>query len=198
MIGPRTLATRIVATWHIVARHRLPGVPSEPPSLRVGVPETRQVEQEVVRRMRAGDRVQSDDARRRDVRVVHVRVAAPRRPSSSASTDPAPPSPTIPTRVRCSNSWPASPNSRLCRWYVPIAAAFAAGLGNSNSRRWPTTVLAEENQPQSTDVPFAHCWAEEIADAKYVEDVVQRWRLQERPPMNAQNVDDGAGEDVLE
>jgi DNA helicase HerA-like ATPase len=43
--------------------------------------------------------------------------------------------------------------------------------------------LPEEQRPHSADVPFAACWTTESADLAYVEDVVRRWRLQERPPV---------------
>ena len=43
--------------------------------------------------------------------------------------------------------------------------------------------LAENSQPQSTDVPFAHCWKTDTVTTDYVEAVVRRWRLQERPPI---------------
>ncbi len=73
--------------------------------------------------------------------------------------------------------------------------ALVVGEGSIVPVRLRFSDLAEENQPQSTDVPFAHCWAREVADAEYVEDVVQRWRLQERPPIRELNTKDGTGED---
>ena len=76
--------------------------------------------------------------------------------------------------------------------------ALVVGEGSVVPVRLRFSDLAEENQPQSTDVPFAHCWAEESADVEYVEDVVRRWRLQERPPIGTQNNDDGTDEDASE
>ena len=43
--------------------------------------------------------------------------------------------------------------------------------------------LAEEHRPQSADVPFAALWSNEGTADDYVESVVRRWRLQERPPI---------------
>jgi len=49
--------------------------------------------------------------------------------------------------------------------------------------------LAEEHQPQSADVPFSARWAAADNDAEYVENVVRRWRLQERPPVIPQETE---------
>ena len=65
--------------------------------------------------------------------------------------------------------------------------ALVVGEGSVVPVRLRFSDLAEEYQPQSTDVPFASCWANEIADGNYVEDVVRRWRIQERPPAAAAN-----------
>lgn len=56
--------------------------------------------------------------------------------------------------------------------------------------------LSEENQPQSTDVPFTQCWSDERADREYVKEVIRRWRLQERPPIAKTNEEDEAGDEV--
>lgn len=61
--------------------------------------------------------------------------------------------------------------------------ALVVGEGSVVPVRLRFNDLAEENQPQSTDVPFAQCWATETVDGEYVESVVRRWRLQERPPI---------------
>ena len=61
--------------------------------------------------------------------------------------------------------------------------ALVVGEGSVVPVRLRFNDLAEENQPQSTDVPFAKCWATETANAEYVEAVLRRWRLQERPPV---------------
>ena len=60
--------------------------------------------------------------------------------------------------------------------------ALVVGEGSVVPVRLRFNDLPEENRPQSADVPFAKCWSKETADAAYVEDVVRRWRLQERPP----------------
>lgn len=61
--------------------------------------------------------------------------------------------------------------------------ALVVGEGSVVPVRLRFNDLAKENQPQSTDVPFTHLWATETANADYVESVVRRWRLQERPPV---------------
>lgn len=61
--------------------------------------------------------------------------------------------------------------------------ALVVGEGSVVPVRLRFNDLAAENQPQSTDVPFANCWATETVDADYLEAVVRRWRLQERPPV---------------
>ncbi len=68
--------------------------------------------------------------------------------------------------------------------------ALVVGEGSVVPVRLRFSDLAEENQPQSTDVPFARYWADETTDGEYVKDVVRRWRLQERPPIAGVNVDD--------
>ena len=67
--------------------------------------------------------------------------------------------------------------------------ALVVGEGSVVPVRLRFNDLAEENQPQSTDVPFASCWAAETTDGEYVEDVVRRWRLQERPPIIGANAE---------
>ncbi|MCR9194543.1 MAG: DUF87 domain-containing protein [Hyphomonas sp.] len=61
--------------------------------------------------------------------------------------------------------------------------ALVVGEGSVVPVRLRFNDLPEENRPQSADVPFAACWAEEAADAAYVENAIRRWRLQERPPL---------------
>ena len=75
--------------------------------------------------------------------------------------------------------------------------ALVVGEGSVVPVRLRFSDLAEKNQPQSTDVPFAHCWAGETADEEYVNDVVRRWRLQERPPIRRARVDDAVGDESL-
>ncbi len=60
--------------------------------------------------------------------------------------------------------------------------ALVVGEGSVVPVRLRFNDLAEEHQPQSSDVPFAALWNETDRDGKYVESVVRRWRLQERPP----------------
>ena len=61
--------------------------------------------------------------------------------------------------------------------------ALVVGEGSVVPVRLRFLDLAEKNQPQSTDVRFAHCWETDTATADYVQAVVRRWRLQERPPI---------------
>ena len=61
--------------------------------------------------------------------------------------------------------------------------ALVVGEGTVVPVRLRFNDLAEEHQPQSADVPFAARWAAANNDAEYVESVVRRWRLQERPPV---------------
>ena len=61
--------------------------------------------------------------------------------------------------------------------------ALVVGEGSVVPVRLRFLDLAENSQPQSTDVPFAHCWKTDTATADYVKEVVRRWRLQERPPI---------------
>ena len=68
--------------------------------------------------------------------------------------------------------------------------ALVVGEGSVVPVRLRFSDLAEENQPQSTDVPFARLWVDETTDGEYVKDVVRRWRLQERPPIVGVNADD--------
>ncbi len=68
--------------------------------------------------------------------------------------------------------------------------ALVVGEGSVVPVRLRFSDLAEENQPQSTDVPFTRCWADETTDGEYVKDVVRRWRLQERPPIAGGIADD--------
>lgn len=60
--------------------------------------------------------------------------------------------------------------------------ALVVGEGSVVPMRLRFNDLPEDRRPQSADVPFAACWSAETADATYVEAVVRRWRLQERPP----------------
>jgi len=62
--------------------------------------------------------------------------------------------------------------------------ALVVGEGSVVPMRLRFNDLPEDRRPHSADVPFAACWAEEAADMAHVEDVVRRWRLQERPPLN--------------
>lgn len=61
--------------------------------------------------------------------------------------------------------------------------ALVVGEGTVVPVRLRFNDLAEEHQPQSADVPFAERWAAANNGAEYVESVVRRWRLQERPPV---------------
>ena len=63
--------------------------------------------------------------------------------------------------------------------------ALVVGEGSVVPMRLRFNDLPENRRPHSADVPFAACWAEETADMAYVEGVVRRWRLQERPPAEA-------------
>ena len=45
--------------------------------------------------------------------------------------------------------------------------------------------LEEEKRPQSSDVSFSQCWSTGREGEEYVQGVVQRWRLQERPPVDS-------------
>ena len=75
--------------------------------------------------------------------------------------------------------------------------ALVVGEGSVVPVRLRFSDLAEENRPQSTDVPFASCWSDEMTDGEYVEDVVRRWRLQERPPVSEANANDGADDEAI-
>ena len=68
--------------------------------------------------------------------------------------------------------------------------ALVVGEGSVVPVRMRFNDLAEEHQPQSTDVHFGRCWENETTSGEYVEDVVRRWRLQERPPIAGVNADD--------
>lgn len=61
--------------------------------------------------------------------------------------------------------------------------ALVVGEGTIVPVRLRFNDLAEEHRPQSADVPFAERWAARDNDVEYVESVVRRWRLQERPPV---------------
>lgn len=61
--------------------------------------------------------------------------------------------------------------------------ALVVGEGSVVPMRLRFNDLAPKHQPHSTDVPFAERWANEIADDDYVQSVIRRWRLQERPPI---------------
>lgn len=58
--------------------------------------------------------------------------------------------------------------------------ALVVGEGTVVPARLRFNDLPEENRPQSSDVPFAERWSDEIADSGYVDNVIRRWRLQER------------------
>ncbi len=59
--------------------------------------------------------------------------------------------------------------------------ALVVGEGSVVPVRLRFNDLPEDRRPHSADVPFAARWTEEAADLAYVEAVVRRWRLQERP-----------------
>lgn len=61
--------------------------------------------------------------------------------------------------------------------------ALVVGEGSVVPVRLRFNDLAAEHQPQSADVPFAARWAATDHDGEYVESVVRRWRLQDRPPV---------------
>ena len=62
--------------------------------------------------------------------------------------------------------------------------ALVVGEGSVVPVRLRFNDLPEDRRPHSADVPFVACWTGEAADMAYVEGVVRRWRLQERPPLN--------------
>lgn len=62
--------------------------------------------------------------------------------------------------------------------------ALVVGEGSVVPVRLRFNDLPEDRRPHSADVPFVACWTGEAADMAYVEGVVLRWRLQERPPLN--------------
>ena len=59
--------------------------------------------------------------------------------------------------------------------------ALVVGEGSVVPARLRFNDLPEESRPHSADVPFASCWSDEIEDETYVDDVVRRWRRQQRP-----------------
>lgn len=69
--------------------------------------------------------------------------------------------------------------------------ALVVGEGTVVPVRLRFNDLPEENRPQSADVPFAERWSDEIADSDYIDNVVRRWRLQERPSLTGTTVGDG-------
>lgn len=62
--------------------------------------------------------------------------------------------------------------------------ALVVGEGSVVPVRLRFNDLPEDRRPHSADVPFVACWTGEAADMAYVEGVVRRWRLQERPPLD--------------
>ena len=60
--------------------------------------------------------------------------------------------------------------------------ALVVGEGSVVPVRLRFDDLPEESRPHSADVPISECWSRETADNAYIEEVVRRWRLQERPP----------------
>lgn len=64
--------------------------------------------------------------------------------------------------------------------------ALVVGEGSVVPVRMRFHDIPEDKRPHSSDVPFKKCWTEEGADANYVEEVVRRWRMQERPPLGAE------------
>ena len=90
--------------------------------------------------------------------------------------------------------------NRTRTWTAPAAAVERertrriARIGNNPNQiaRWANTDKTATEAVEviahlvATDVPFASCWANETTDGKYVENVVRRWRLQERPPIAGQ------------
>ena len=69
--------------------------------------------------------------------------------------------------------------------------ALVVGEGTVVPVRLRFNDLPEENRPQSADVPFAERWSDEITDSDYIDNVVRRWRLQERPSLTGTTVGDG-------
>lgn len=63
--------------------------------------------------------------------------------------------------------------------------ALVVGEGTVVPVRLRFNDLEEAHMPQSADVPFAALWESDDAEAGYVENVVRRWRVQERPPLIA-------------
>lgn len=59
--------------------------------------------------------------------------------------------------------------------------ALVVGEGSVVPVRLRFNDLPEDRRPHSADVPFVACWTREAVDMAYVEGVVRRWRLQERP-----------------
>lgn len=70
--------------------------------------------------------------------------------------------------------------------------ALVVGEGTVVPVRLRFNDLPEENRPQSADVPFAERWSDEITDSDYIDKVIRRWRLQERPSLTGT----GTGDDV--
>ena len=67
--------------------------------------------------------------------------------------------------------------------------ALVVGEGSVVPVRLRFNDLAKEHQPQSADVPFTARWAATDHDGEYVESVIRRWRLQERPPVLEENTE---------
>ena len=70
--------------------------------------------------------------------------------------------------------------------------ALVVGEGTVVPVRLRFNDLNEAHLPQSADVPFASLWENDGAEAAHVTNVVQRWRMQERPPLLANAEDEGA------
>lgn len=59
--------------------------------------------------------------------------------------------------------------------------ALIVGEGTAVPVRVKFNDLPEDRLPRSADVPFSTLWKEDNFDIAYVEEIVKRWRLQERP-----------------
>lgn len=72
--------------------------------------------------------------------------------------------------------------------------ALVVGEGTVVPVRLRFNDLDEAHMPQSADVPFAALWETDGAEADHVENVVRRWRMQERPPLVVVTEEDAEGE----
>lgn len=59
--------------------------------------------------------------------------------------------------------------------------ALVVGEGTAVPVRLRFSDLPEDRRPHSADVPFAHLWKTDSQNSDYVDEVVRRWRHQERP-----------------